>query len=142
MPKFWPCLGALLMSAITLPGLSQTVPLRDDFFWLGEINKASAVINTEEGLLDRAIAPRIAAGPFRVIRADLVGTHHVRAIVAGADGRSLKAMAFRQADTALGQALLGAGSTRRLWLAGRAKVDDWSGRDVAELHVEDAAWAD
>ncbi len=45
-------------------------------------------------------APRIAAGPFRVIRADLVGTHHVRAIVAGADGRSLKAMAFRQADTA------------------------------------------
>lgn len=87
-------------------------------------------------------APRIAAGPFRVIRADLVGTHHVRAIVAGADGRSLKAMAFRQADTALGQALLGAGSSRRLWLVGRAKVDDWSGRDVAELHVEDAAWAD
>ena len=87
-------------------------------------------------------APRIAAGPFRVIRADLVGTNHVRAIVAGADGRSLKAMAFRQADTALGQALLGAGSTRRLWLVGRARVDDWSGRDVAELHVEDAAWAD
>ncbi|WP_230483697.1 single-stranded-DNA-specific exonuclease RecJ [Sphingomonas sp. Leaf21] len=87
-------------------------------------------------------APRVAAGPFRVIRADLVGTNHVRAIVAGPDGRSLKAMAFRQADTALGQALLGAGGTRRLWLAGRAKVDDWSGRDVAELHVEDAAWAD
>ena len=87
-------------------------------------------------------APRVAAGPFRVIRADLVGTNHVRAIVAGPDGRSLKAMAFRHADTALGQALLGAGSTRRLWLAGRAKVDDWSGRDVAELHVEDAAWAD
>ncbi len=87
-------------------------------------------------------APRVAAGPFRVVRADLVGTNHVRAIVAGPDGRSLKAMAFRHADTALGQALLGAGSTRRLWLAGRAKVDDWSGRDVAELHVEDAAWAD
>ena len=87
-------------------------------------------------------APRIAAGPFRVIRADLVGTNHVRAIVSGMDGRSLKAMAFRQADTALGQALLSAGGTRRLWLAGRAKVDDWSGRDVAELHVDDAAWAD
>lgn len=87
-------------------------------------------------------APRIAAGPFRVIRADLVGTNHVRAIVAGADGRSLKAMAFRHAETALGQALLAAGSTRHLWLAGRAKIDDWSGRDVAELHIEDAAWAD
>ncbi|WP_236571572.1 argininosuccinate lyase [Rhodovarius lipocyclicus] len=57
------------MSAITLPGLSQTAPVRDDFFWLGEINKASAVINTEEGLLDRAIAPRIAAGLQSVLRA-------------------------------------------------------------------------
>ena len=87
-------------------------------------------------------APRVAAGPVRVIRADLVGNGHVRAIVAGDDGRSLKAMAFRHAETALGQALLGAASHRRLWLAGRAKLDDWSSTPAAELHVEDAAWAD
>jgi argininosuccinate lyase len=41
---------------------------RDEFFWLGEINKASAVINTDEGLLDRALAPRIAAGVAQVIK--------------------------------------------------------------------------
>jgi len=35
---------------------------RDDFYWLGQINKASAVINTEQGLLDKAAAPRIAKG--------------------------------------------------------------------------------
>jgi len=88
-------------------------------------------------------APRVAAGPVRVIKADLVGTGgHVRAIVAGDDGRSLKAVAFRQADTELGQALLGAPKHRRLWLAGRAKIDDWGSRPAAELHVEDAAWAD
>ena len=87
-------------------------------------------------------APRLGAGPVRVIRADVVGTNHVRAIVAGDDGRSLKAMAFRQAETALGQALLGAASHRRLWLAGRAKLDDWGSKPAAELHVEDAAWAD
>lgn len=86
-------------------------------------------------------APRIAAGPVRVIRADVVGTGHVRAIVAGADGRSVKAIAFRQADTALGQALLAAGPDRRLWVAGRAKIDDWGSRPSAELHIEDAAWA-
>ena len=50
-------------------------------------------------------------------------------------------MAFRQADTALGQALLAARRDRRLWLAGRAKIDDWGQRPAAELHVEDAAWA-
>jgi single-stranded-DNA-specific exonuclease len=86
--------------------------------------------------------PRIVAGPVRVIRADIVGSGHVRAIVAGDDGRSIKAMAFRQADSLLGQALLGSGTMRRLWLAGRARIDDWSGGGHAELHVDDAAWAD
>ncbi|WP_375390983.1 single-stranded-DNA-specific exonuclease RecJ [uncultured Sphingomonas sp.] len=87
-------------------------------------------------------APRVAAGPVRVIRAEVVGNGHVRAIVAGDDGRSLKAMAFRHAETALGQALLGAAPHRRLWLAGRARLDDWGAKPAAELHVEDAAWAD
>ncbi|WP_267380481.1 MULTISPECIES: single-stranded-DNA-specific exonuclease RecJ [unclassified Sphingomonas] len=88
-------------------------------------------------------APRIAAGPVRVVKADLVGQGgHVRAIVAGDDGRSLKTVAFRAGETPLGQALLSAPPHRRLWLAGRAKVDLWSGRATAELHVEDAAWAD
>ncbi len=87
-------------------------------------------------------SPRVAAGPVRVVKADIVGNGHVRAIVAGDDGRSLKAMAFRSADTPLGAALLGAPPHRRLWLAGRAKVDDWASRPAAELHLDDAAWAD
>jgi len=87
-------------------------------------------------------APRVAAGPVRVVRADVVGNGHVRAVVAGEDGRSIKTIAFRQAESALGQALLAAGPTRRLWIAGRAKLDDWGNRPAAELHLEDAAWAD
>jgi single-stranded-DNA-specific exonuclease len=87
-------------------------------------------------------APRIAAGPMRVIKADVVGTDHVRAIMAGDDGKSLKTVAFRARDTPLGRALLGAPSDRRLWIAGRAKIDDWGGRKQTELHIEDAAWAD
>jgi single-stranded-DNA-specific exonuclease len=88
-------------------------------------------------------APRVVAGPVSVLKADVVGSGgHVRLIVAGDDGRSLKAVAFRQADTELGQALLAAPRHRKLWLAGRAKIDDWGNRPAAELHVEDAAWAD
>jgi single-stranded-DNA-specific exonuclease len=86
-------------------------------------------------------SPLVVAGPVRVVKADVVGSGHVRTIVAGDDGRSLKAMAFRAADTALGAALLGAGPHKRLWLAGRAKLDDWGRTPAAELHVEDAAWA-
>ncbi|MET0239836.1 MAG: single-stranded-DNA-specific exonuclease RecJ [Sphingobium sp.] len=86
-------------------------------------------------------APRIATGHARVIKADIVGNGHVRAILAGDDGRSIKSVAFRQADQPLGQAILGCGRDRRLWVTGRAKIDDWSGRASAELHVDDAAWA-
>ncbi|MFN4097282.1 MAG: single-stranded-DNA-specific exonuclease RecJ [Sphingomonas sp.] len=87
-------------------------------------------------------APRVVAGPVRLIKCDVVGNGHVRAIVAGDDGRSIKAMAFRAADTALGLALLGAPRDRKLWIAGRAKIDDWGPRPAAEIHLDDAAWAD
>lgn len=87
-------------------------------------------------------APLIAAGPMRVIKADVVGNGHLRAIMAGEDGRSVKTVAFRKAETELGQAILGAPRDRRLWVAGKAKIDDWGPRPAAELHLEDAAWAD
>jgi single-stranded-DNA-specific exonuclease len=87
-------------------------------------------------------SPRVAAGPVRIVKADVVGNGHVRAVVAGDDGRSIKTIAFRQAETSLGQALLAAGPNRRLWLAGRARIDLWNGGRRAELHIDDAAWAD
>jgi single-stranded-DNA-specific exonuclease len=88
-------------------------------------------------------APRVAAGPMRVIKADIVGSGgHVRALMQGDDGRSLKTVAFRSADTPLGQALLAAPPDRRLWVAGRVKIDDWGSRPAAELHLDDAAWCD
>lgn len=40
---------------------------RDEFFWLGQMNKATAVINSEEGLLDKEITPEIAAAIKKVI---------------------------------------------------------------------------
>lgn len=85
-------------------------------------------------------SPRVAVGPVRAIKVDVVGNGHVRAIVAGDDGRSLRAMAFRAADSALGQALLAAGPSQRFWLAGRARLDEWGSRPAAELHLDDAAW--
>lgn len=58
-------LAALLCSA---QGHAQQAGARDEFFWLGEINKATAVINTDEGLLDKALAPRLAGGIAKVLQ--------------------------------------------------------------------------
>ncbi|WJS97660.1 single-stranded-DNA-specific exonuclease RecJ [Novosphingobium humi] len=86
--------------------------------------------------------PRVAVGPVRVVKADVVGADHLRMIVRGEDGASFKAMAFRSAQTEMGQTLIHGDHGRKLWLAGRARIDDWGPRRAAELHVDDAAWAD
>ena len=90
--------------------------------------------------------PRVVVGPVRLIKVDLVGTDHVRLIAAGDDGARFKAIAFRAAETLLGQTLLHGAtqgpSGRKLWLVGRPKIDDWGSRPAAELHLEDAAFAD
>lgn len=86
--------------------------------------------------------PRIAVGPVRLVKCDIVGTDHVRLIASGADGKSFKGIAFRAVETEMGQTLLQGSRGRKLWLAGRVKIDDWGSRPQAELHVEDAAFAD
>ena len=86
-------------------------------------------------------APRVAAGPARLMRAGIVGNGHVRASAVGDDGKSFKLIAFRAAETELGQALLSSPADKRWWLAGTIKRDEWTGGNAAEMHLEDAAAA-
>lgn len=65
--KLTVCMLSIVVAFYAAPGAAQQAPARDEFFWLGEMNKATAVINTDEGLLDKSIAPRVAAGVSKVI---------------------------------------------------------------------------
>ena len=84
--------------------------------------------------------PRVASGPWTAVDCRIVGEHHVKLVLSGADGARCKAIAFRHADTALGAALAGARG-RAFYLAGRVKRDDWKGEPSAEIEVDDLAWA-
>jgi single-stranded-DNA-specific exonuclease len=86
-------------------------------------------------------SPRVASGPVRLIKVGVVGNGHVRGIACGDDGASFKWIAFRAADTPLGQSLLALPADRRLFLAGTVKRDEWNGGDKAEMHLDDAALA-
>jgi single-stranded-DNA-specific exonuclease len=86
-------------------------------------------------------APRVAAGPARLIKTGIVGDGHVRGFAVGDDGKSFKWIAFRSAGTDLGQALLSSAADKRWWLAGTIKRDEWNGGNAAEMHLEDAALA-
>lgn len=100
-----------------------------------------------------ALAQEIAAaGPFgagnpepllglpdlRIAFADVVGRAHVKLRLQGGDGSMLDAIAFRAADTPLGQGLLGARG-RSVHAVGRLRQDDWNGRIRVQLEIEDAA---
>ncbi|QUL38843.1 single-stranded-DNA-specific exonuclease RecJ [Erythrobacter sp. JK5] len=87
-------------------------------------------------------APRVAVGPVRVVKADVVGKDHLRVIASGGDGKSFKSIAFRAAETEMAQTLLHRSAGRQFHFAGRVKIDDWGTRPAAELHLEDAAFAD
>jgi single-stranded-DNA-specific exonuclease len=86
-------------------------------------------------------APRIAAGPFQIVDARIVGENHLRLQLAGPDGGRIKAMAWRQGDTDYGAALQGARG-RPVHVAGRVKRDEWTGGNAVELELDDAAFAD
>jgi single-stranded-DNA-specific exonuclease len=84
--------------------------------------------------------PRFALTGARIVMADLVGANHVRCILTDTGGGRVKAIAFRAADTPLGQCLLKSGGTP-LSLAGRVKLDRWNGEVRVQFQIEDAILA-
>ncbi len=82
--------------------------------------------------------PLIVLPDVRVAFADIVGKDHVRMRVSGGAGPHLNAIAFRAAETPLGQALLKSRG-QAIHLAGKLKEDNWNGQTRVQLQVEDAA---
>ncbi len=86
--------------------------------------------------------PVFALSDVRLHTVDIVGTDHVRCTVSDWEGGPrIKAVAFRSADTPLGQALLKHSRDRLFHLAGHFKINEWQGRESVELHIQDAAFS-
>ncbi len=84
--------------------------------------------------------PVFAFPAHRARFAEVVGAGgHVRFSLASDDGARLKAIAFRAANTALGQAILAAGNDKKLHLAGTLSLDHYQGRAEVQLRLTDAA---
>lgn len=79
--------------------------------------------------------PRFAFPGVRPVYAQTVGMGHVRCVLADETRGRVKGIAFRAADTPLGDALLRGDP---LDVAGRLRVSMWNDRDRAEVHIDDA----
>jgi single-stranded-DNA-specific exonuclease len=83
--------------------------------------------------------PKFVLANARLVKADVVGQGHIRAIVAGSGGQRLKTMAFRAADSDLGVALLTARPGTPFHLAGTLRLDTWQGNTNVQMILDDAA---
>lgn len=85
-------------------------------------------------------APLFAFPSHRIKFADIVGAGgHVRCTIGSQDGAKLSAIAFRAANTELGQKLLTATDMDSLHICGALNVNHWQGRETAQLRIEDLA---
>lgn len=96
-------------------------------------------------LLDRAgpygsgnPQPRFAFAAHHCRFAKIVGDAHLRCRLSAADGSHINAIAFRSANTPLGEMLLKSDGLP-LHVAGHLRRDNWGGRKLIELQIEDVA---
>jgi single-stranded-DNA-specific exonuclease len=82
--------------------------------------------------------PRFAVANARVGKVDVVGMGHIRCFLNGPSGGSLKAMAFKAADSEMGHALLNSRGAS-LHIAGTLRLDTFQGRDNVMMVIDDVA---
>ena len=116
---------------------------RQDLLLDGALAPAGATLDLAE-LIARAgpfgagnPAPRFALPSVRVFEPTPVGNGHVRCVLAGEGRSSVRAIAFRARDTALGGALLT--QRRDLHVVGCLEAETWRGRTRITWKIEDAA---
>lgn len=85
--------------------------------------------------------PRFVLKAARVLKADIVGTDHVKCLLGSSDGTGprLQAIAFRAAGQKLGDALFRAATGPALHIAGSLRLDRWMGKERVQFHISDAA---
>ena len=81
--------------------------------------------------------PMFALANVRPMRAMAMRGGHVRCDLVDLDGQRLKAIAWRSAETPMGERLLSGESG--VHVAGRLKPDDWQGRAGVQFEIEDVS---
>ncbi len=80
--------------------------------------------------------PKILIENVKIINPSIVGSGHVRCFLGSDTGGRLKAMAFRAADTAVGQAMLNSNG-EKFDLVGLLRKDTWQGKSNVQFLIED-----
>ncbi len=138
LPDFLDFMRSQAQAAICAAG-PETKPLTLD----GEL-AVSGVTATIAETLDKLapfgegnLEPRFCLNDSMVVERRRVGDNHVSCVLANPAGGRVRAIAFRSADTPIGQALLE--SKTPLRVAGRIKLETYQGNRRTGFHIDDVA---
>ncbi|MBO7555862.1 MAG: single-stranded-DNA-specific exonuclease RecJ [Alphaproteobacteria bacterium] len=81
--------------------------------------------------------PKLMLANAMLTRSDVVGAGHVRCVLSSLGADTIKAMAFRCADSEMGKALLN-GRGKMFNFVGVLHRDNWQGRNQAQFIIDDA----
>ena len=81
--------------------------------------------------------PKLMLSNAMLTRSDIVGAGHVRCVLSSLGAETIKAMAFRCADSEMGKALLN-GRGKMFNFVGVLHRDNWQGRNQVQFIIDDA----
>ena len=84
--------------------------------------------------------PIFAIPSVEITYSAIVGENHVRCNFRSPEGSTIKGIAFRSSDNAIGRTLMNHNG-RRFNLAGKVREDNWQGRVGVQVIIEDVALA-
>ena len=82
------------------------------------------------------IEPTFVVKNSMVVSINQVGENHLKCVIKTPEGAFFEAMAFRSSNTVLGDALQ-KNKGKMVSLLGKIKINEWGGRRVPQLHIED-----
>ena len=80
--------------------------------------------------------PKIVLQHVKIVKSSIVGGGHVRCFLSSNSGASLKAVAFKVADTEIGTAMLNP-QGNSFHVAGTLRKDNWQGRNSVQFVIDD-----
>ncbi|MDC3271964.1 single-stranded-DNA-specific exonuclease RecJ [Hyphomicrobiales bacterium] len=84
-------------------------------------------------------SPRFIFISHKISYIKIVGDSHLKLTISSFEGKAIEAMAFRAISTPLGDALLSS-KDKKIHFIGKLNINEWNGRKIVQLIIEDIAY--
>ena len=82
--------------------------------------------------------PKFSIENVKILNSKIVGEKHIKSVLLGKDGTSIKSIAFNASDSDMGPYLLNKGHKSKLFnIAGKLSLNEWRGQKNVEFIIDD-----